>query len=188
MIPATAATATATPKVIKDIKKILKLNDSSTRMIISTFNRPNIYYEVRYKSNLDQKVASGALFDLMNFIKDQHAKHPQSECSGIVYCHKKSDCGVVADQISRKSGIEAIPYHAGLGDKARLQAQNDWMTGKVKIAVATVAVRRRASEAKRTGCEHEKEERSGEYCCYASFFVSVGSVRRCSFPLSFLSI
>ena len=75
----------------------------------------------------------------MNFIKEQHEAHSKEEISGIVYCHKKSDCTLVASQISRQTGIEAIPYHAGLGDKARKEAQNNWMNGTVKIAVATVA-------------------------------------------------
>ena len=70
-VQVTAATATATPKVLRDIKNILKLSDKSTKLIVSTFNRPNLFYEVRYKSHLDQKKVGGSLFYLMEFIKSQ---------------------------------------------------------------------------------------------------------------------
>mmetsp|Transcript_4504 Transcript_4504/g.5212 ORF Transcript_4504/g.5212 Transcript_4504/m.5212 type:complete len:602 (-) Transcript_4504:46-1851(-) len=140
-IPCMACTATATPKVISDIREVLLLNKEDVPCNISSFNRPNISYEVRYKDSLDAMRPGGAIGDLIQLIKVQHeqATKESTPCSGIVYVHRRQDTSYIAEQISMAAGIKAAPYHAGLKNSERNAVQKNWTDGKIKIAVATVA-------------------------------------------------
>lgn len=140
-----ALTATATPKVIKDITNELSLQ--SCPLHIGSFDRPNIFYKVKYKDSLDNP-----LEELVKYVKGRHApskttstesngngKHKVTEeCSGIVYVHKREDTYMIARAIS-KAGISASPYHAGLKKADRATVQEGWSSGKILVAVATVA-------------------------------------------------
>ena len=137
-LPIMACTATATPKVIQDIRETLRLPEDQVPCHLSSFNRPNISYQVRFKDSLNAMRPGGAIADLVALIKE---KHGQSllPCSGIVYVHKRDDTSYIAKQISSSTNIPAAAYHAGLKDAERTQVQQDWTTGKIKVAVATVA-------------------------------------------------
>lgn len=138
-IPCIACTATATPKVIKDIQTILKLSDA--RCHVGSFNRPNISYEVRYKDVLDTLTFDGANGDLMRFIKKQHQDHAEcgTPCSGIIYVHKREETSQLALSIRKQTGIAAAGYHGGLKDAERSRIQAEWTNGVIPIAIATVA-------------------------------------------------
>ena len=140
-----ALTATATPKVIKDITNELSLQNCPLHK--GSFDRPNIFYKVKYKDSLDNP-----LEELIKYVKCRHAsnnkqkskenkntnKEEAEECSGIVYVHKREDTYMIARAIS-KAGITASPYHAGLKKVDRATVQEGWSSGKIKVAVATVA-------------------------------------------------
>ena len=79
---------------------------------------------------------SGSVQDLVDFVKSQHAS---STGSGVVYVHKRKDCALLAATITSYAKVEAVAYHAGLKNEERQQAQEKWMKGTVKVAVATVA-------------------------------------------------
>jgi RecQ family ATP-dependent DNA helicase len=138
-VPCIALTATATARVIDDIRTTLKLEKAETH--ISSFDRPNIFYKVRYRDSLDAMKPGGALADLVKFLKRRHerAKREGVPCSGIVYVHKRSDTALLAKVISNGAGVRAEPYHAGLKSAQRDRVQQDWTSGKVSVAVATVA-------------------------------------------------
>eukprot|EP00551_Chaetoceros_affinis_P012543 CAMPEP_0203681344 /NCGR_PEP_ID=MMETSP0090-20130426/42462_1 /ASSEMBLY_ACC=CAM_ASM_001088 /TAXON_ID=426623 /ORGANISM="Chaetoceros affinis, Strain CCMP159" /LENGTH=148 /DNA_ID=CAMNT_0050549795 /DNA_START=179 /DNA_END=622 /DNA_ORIENTATION=+ len=104
---------------------------------MSTFNRPNVQYEIRYKDSMGE---SSALEDLVKVVQEEHsqAARKNAMCSGIVYVHKRDDTTLIASEIA-KVGITAAPYHAGLKDKERKEIQQKWTDGHVKVAVATVA-------------------------------------------------
>lgn len=140
-VPCMACTATATPKVILDIRKTLLLTEEEVPCNMSSFNRPNISYEVRYKDSLDAMKPGGALSDLISLIRQQHQKasNEKSFCSGIVYVHKRQDTSFIANHITSTTGIQAASYHAGLKDSDRKTIQENWTAGKIKVAVATVA-------------------------------------------------
>lgn len=124
-VPVLALTATAAKKVQDDVVKSLGLHQP--RILVSSFNRPNIYYEVRYKNLL--KDAYKDLRYLLSSAPD--------ECA-IVYCHSKVDCDDIGARLSR-DGLACRVYHGGLGARVRDQAQHEWQSGKVGIVVATVA-------------------------------------------------
>lgn len=138
-VPCIACTATATPKVIQDIRNVLLLQNAPCHL--SSFNRVNISYQVRFKDSLDNMTDHGAVGDLLLFIQQQHKHHlaMSTSCSGIVYCHRRQDTESIAQQITKRTGIKAASYHAGLKDAERSQVQSDWTDGKIQIAVATVA-------------------------------------------------
>ena len=138
-VPCIACTATATPKVIQDIRNVLLLQNAPCHM--SSFNRVNISYQVRFKDSFDNMTDHGAVGDLLLFIQQQHKHHltMSTPCSGIVYCHRRQDTESIAQQITKRTGIKAASYHAGLKDAERSQVQSDWTDGKIHIAVATVA-------------------------------------------------
>jgi superfamily II DNA helicase RecQ len=215
-VPVMACTATATPKVIQDIRACLRMTCETTYPCLKgTFNRPNITYVIKYKDTLDamsnmnmnikgvtasagagkygpaatttnakggfqsaallqksqskvtagsrsvpvpsssqSKLSSknaprknaasfggGSLGDMLSVIHEQHSKAiaRKEPCSGIIYVHKRTDTKHLALQITRQTGVKAKPYHAGLKDEVRKQTQADWTSGKVPIAVATVA-------------------------------------------------
>jgi RecQ family ATP-dependent DNA helicase len=138
-VPCMACTATATPKVIEDIKQTLKLQNSPLH--VGSFNRPNIYYKVRYKDLLDDASPAGAMGDLIQFIQERHkrCKEKKVPCSGIIYVHKREDTTQLALAIRKRTGIAAAGYHGGLKHEERAQVQKDWTCGKIPIAIATVA-------------------------------------------------
>lgn len=121
--PIIALTATATAKVRLDIKKNLGIQDA--REFKSSFNRPNLYYEVRPKTrNVDK--------DIIKFISARPRK------SGIIYCLSRKEVERLA-QVLIANGIKAAPYHAGLDAAERSRTQDDFLMEKIKVIVATIA-------------------------------------------------
>ena len=121
--PIIALTATATHKVRDDIKKSLGILDA--REFCSSFNRPNLYYEVRPKTkNVDS--------DIVRFIKTQEGK------SGIIYCLSRKKVEELAE-VLRANEIRAAAYHAGMDSAVRSQTQDDFIMERVDVIVATIA-------------------------------------------------
>lgn len=126
-IPVMALTATATERVRRDIIHNLKITGCS--YFQSSFNRPNLYYEVRSKSADDKTIE-----DISSFIKENYPKK-----SGIIYCTTQKEVEKVAGILSKTHGLSADAYHASLPEKKRKQVQEDWMIDEVLIVVATIA-------------------------------------------------
>ncbi len=124
-IPVIALTATATPKVQSDIVKNLGLRDP--QIFISSFNRPNLYYEIQPKINLEQTNKS-----IVRFIQ-QH-KHK----SGIIYTLNRKTTEELAKMLMA-NGIKAVAYHAGLDSKLRSERQDQFLNEDVDVIVATIA-------------------------------------------------
>lgn len=122
-IPIIALTATATPKVQEDIMKNLRI--SKAQVFKASFNRPNLYYEVRIKTN---QVDS----DIIRFVKQNSGK------SGIIYCLSRKRVEELA-QTLQVNGINALPYHAGLDAKSRVSHQDQFLKDDCDIIVATIA-------------------------------------------------
>ncbi len=122
-IPIVALTATATPKVQEDILKNLGILEAN--VFKSSFNRPNLYYEVRPKTkNVDA--------DIIRFVKQNSKK------SGIIYCLSRKKVEDLA-QTLQVNGISAVPYHAGLDAKTRAKHQDMFLMEEVDVVVATIA-------------------------------------------------
>ncbi|MDO7172695.1 RecQ family ATP-dependent DNA helicase [Mariniflexile sp. AS56] len=122
-IPIIGLTATATPKVQEDIIKNLGINGAKT--FKASFNRPNLYYEVRPKTkNVDA--------DIIRFVKQNDGK------SGIVYCLSRKRVEELA-QVLQVNGVKAVPYHAGLDAKSRSNYQDQFLMEDVDVVVATIA-------------------------------------------------
>jgi len=122
-IPIVALTATATPKVQEDILKNLGMLEAN--VFKSSFNRPNLYYEVRPKTkNVDA--------DIIRFVKQNPKK------SGIIYCLSRKKVEDLA-QTLQVNGISAVPYHAGLDAKTRAKHQDMFLMEEVDVVVATIA-------------------------------------------------
>ncbi len=122
-IPVIGLTATATPKVQEDILKNLDMTDANT--FKASFNRPNLYYEVRPKTkNIES--------DIIRFIKQHKGK------SGIIYCLSRKKVEEIA-QVLQVNGISAVPYHAGLDAKTRAKHQDMFLMEDVEVVVATIA-------------------------------------------------
>ena len=121
--PIIALTATATDKVRTDIKKNLGILDAAE--FKSSFNRPNLYYEVRPKTKDVDK-------DIIKFIKQHSGK------SGIIYCLSRKKVEELAE-ILRANDIKAQAYHAGLDSALRSQTQDDFLMEKIDVIVATIA-------------------------------------------------
>lgn len=140
-VPFIVCTATATAKVIEDIRSVLLLKRGEVPLHLTSFNRPNISYEVRYKQSLDAMNVNGAMVDLVDLVKEQHAVAAKDSrpCSGIIYVHKRQDCEALAKEITKKVGIRAAAYHGGLKDFQRSQVQRQWTCGEIQLAVATIA-------------------------------------------------
>ncbi|MDT0557377.1 RecQ family ATP-dependent DNA helicase [Ichthyenterobacterium sp. W332] len=116
-------TATATPKVQEDILKSLGMSDATTYK--ASFNRPNLYYEVRPKTkNVDA--------DIIRFVKQNDGK------SGIVYCLSRKRVEELA-QVLQVNGVKAVPYHAGLDAKTRVKHQDMFLMEDADVVVATIA-------------------------------------------------
>ena len=121
--PVIALTATATDKVRTDIKKSLGIVNATE--FKSSFNRPNLYYEVRQKTKEIDK-------DIVRFIKQHSGK------SGIIYCLSRKKVEDLAD-VLRANDIKAAAYHAGLDSATRSQTQDDFLMEKIDVIVATIA-------------------------------------------------
>ena len=122
-IPIIGLTATATPKVQEDILKNLDMPNANT--FKASFNRPNLYYEVRPKT----KNIEG---DIIRFIKQHKGK------SGVIYCLSRKKVEEIA-QVLQVNGISAVPYHAGLDAKTRAKHQDMFLMEDVDVVVATIA-------------------------------------------------
>ena len=121
--PVIGLTATATPKVQEDILKNLEMTDANT--FKASFNRPNLFYEVRTKTkNIES--------DIIRFIKQNKGK------SGIIYCLSRKKVESIA-QVLQVNGISAVPYHAGLDAKTRAKHQDMFLMEDVEVVVATIA-------------------------------------------------
>lgn len=118
-----ALTATATPKVQHDIQKSLGMKDA--KIFKSSFNRSNLYYEVKPKTKDVDK-------DLIKFIRANHGK------SGIIYCLSRKQVEDLAETLNL-NGIKARPYHAGMDATIRSANQDDFLLEKVDVIVATIA-------------------------------------------------
>ena len=121
--PIIALTATATPKVQHDIQKNLGMTDAT--VFKSSFNRANLYYEVRPKTNDVDK-------DIIKFIRAHEGK------SGIIYCLSRKKVEKLAETLC-VNGIKALPYHAGMDPATRSQNQDDFLMERVDVIVATIA-------------------------------------------------
>ena len=121
-VPVIALTATATPKVQDDIQKTLGM--SNALVFKESFNRPNLFYEVRPKVNIDKEI--------VKFINQHRGK------SGIVYCLSRRKVEEFA-QLLQVNGINALPYHAGLDQKTRVMNQDKFLMEEADVIVATIA-------------------------------------------------
>jgi ATP-dependent DNA helicase RecQ len=124
-VPVIALTATATPKVQSDIIQNLHLNDPA--IFISSFNRPNLYYEIQPKIKKDQTIKN-----IVRFIVQMKGK------SGIIYTLNRKTTEELADMLMA-NGIKAVAYHAGLDSKLRAERQDLFLTEEVQVIVATIA-------------------------------------------------
>ncbi len=122
-VPVIALTATATPKVQADIQKNLAMDNA--KVFISSFNRANLYYEIREKTKDVDK-------EIVKFIKDHPGK------SGIVYCLSRKKVEEFASFL-QVNKIRALPYHAGLDSKTRVENQDAFLMEKAEVIVATIA-------------------------------------------------
>jgi len=121
-VPIIALTATATPKVQEDIMKNLDIQDAAVYK--SSFNRPNLYYEVRSKHN--------SVKEIIKFIRENKGK------SGIVYCLSRKKVEELAETL-QVNGIKALPYHAGMDKPTRDQTQDRFLMEDIDVMVATIA-------------------------------------------------
>jgi len=122
-VPVICLTATATEKVQEDILKTLGITDANR--FKASFNRPNLFYEVRPKTKEVEK-------DIIRFVKQREGK------SGIIYCLSRKKVEEVA-QILQVNGIKAVPYHAGLDAKTRVKHQDMFLMEDCDVVVATIA-------------------------------------------------
>ncbi|MFD1316420.1 RecQ family ATP-dependent DNA helicase [Namhaeicola litoreus] len=122
-LPIIGLTATATEKVQEDILKNLGISDART--FKASFNRPNLFYEVRPKTNDVEK-------DIIRFVRNYKGK------SGVIYCLSRKKVEDIA-QVLQVNGIKSIPYHAGLDAKTRAKHQDMFLMEDVDVVVATIA-------------------------------------------------
>ena len=122
-LPIIGLTATATEKVQEDILKNLGISDAKT--FKASFNRPNLFYEVRPKTNDVEK-------DIIRFVRNYKGK------SGVIYCLSRKKVEEIA-QVLQVNGIKSIPYHAGLDAKTRAKHQDMFLMEDVDVVVATIA-------------------------------------------------
>ncbi len=122
LAPLIALTATATPKVQHDIQKNLGMLEAN--VFKSSFNRPNLFYEVRPKSNTSKEI--------IKFIKNNSGK------SGIIYCLSRKKVEQLAE-VLKVNGIKALPYHAGMDSATRTSTQDKFLMEEIDVIVATIA-------------------------------------------------
>ncbi len=120
--PIIALTATATPKVQHDIQKNLGILDAD--VFKSSFNRPNLYYEVKSKQDVTKEI--------IKYIKNNNGK------SGIIYCLSRKKVEEIAEAL-KVNGIKALPYHAGMDSATRTANQDKFLMEEADIIVATIA-------------------------------------------------
>jgi hypothetical protein len=120
-----ALTATANGKVVQDIIQRLGMRDCVK--LIQSFNRPNLYYEVR------EKKGKKLLEDIKTYIQSRHA----GEC-GIIYCLSRNKCEEVATELRESYALKAKHYHAQMSTGDKVRTQQDWQSGVIHIIVATV--------------------------------------------------
>lgn len=120
--PIITLTATATPKVQSDIQKNLCMTDA--RVFKSSFNRPNLYYEMRDKANVKK--------EMIHFIRNNAGK------SGIIYCLSRKKVEEIAEFLNI-NGIKALPYHAGMDAATRAKNQDMFLMEEIDVIVATIA-------------------------------------------------
>ncbi len=121
-VPVMALTATATPKVQQDIQKNLGMMTAT--LYKSSFNRDNLYYDVRPKQNVNKEI--------IKYVKQNAGK------SGIIYCLSRKKVEEIAEAL-RVNGIKAAPYHAGLDAKERAKTQDQFLMEELNVIVATIA-------------------------------------------------
>ena len=121
-LPIIALTATATPKVQHDIIRNLQMEDAD--VFKSSFNRINLYYEVRPKKDIKRQI--------IKFLRENQGK------SGIIYCLSRKKVEEIAELL-KVNGIKAAPYHAGMDGSARIKNQDDFLNEEVDVIVATIA-------------------------------------------------
>ena len=121
-VPVIALTATATPKVQQDIQKNLGMLDAD--LYKSSFNRDNLYYDIRAKQNVNKEI--------IKYVKNNSGK------SGIIYCLSRKKVEEVANEL-KANGIKAAPYHAGLDSKERGLTQDMFLMEDLHVIVATIA-------------------------------------------------
>jgi ATP-dependent DNA helicase RecQ len=121
-VPIIALTATATPKVQQDIQKNLNMVDA--KVFKASFNRDNLYYEVRPKREIEK--------DIIRYIRTQQGK------SGIIYCLSRKKVEQIAELL-RVNGINALAYHAGMDAATRARHQDMFLMEEVDVIVATIA-------------------------------------------------
>ncbi|MCC6691730.1 MAG: DNA helicase RecQ [Bacteroidia bacterium] len=121
-VPIIALTATATPKVQQDIQKNLGMQNA--KVFKSSFNRANLYYEVRSKNNVVKEI--------IKYVKSQPGK------SGIIYCLSRKKVEELAE-VLKVNGIKALPYHAGLDASTRARTQDQFLMEDIDVIVATIA-------------------------------------------------
>ncbi|MGO1672025.1 MAG: DNA helicase RecQ [Sphingobacterium sp.] len=121
-IPIIALTATATPKVQSDIRKNLQMTEAT--LFKSSFNRTNLYYEVRPKLDVIKQI--------VRFIKTNNGK------AGIIYCLSRKKVEEISEVLSI-NGIKSLPYHAGLDPKTRADTQDKFLMEDIDVIVATIA-------------------------------------------------
>lgn len=121
-VPVMALTATATPKVQQDIQKNLGMMGAS--LFKSSFNRDNLYYDVRAKQNV--------IKEIIKYVKQNSGK------SGIIYCLSRKKVEEIAEAL-KVNGIKAAPYHAGLDAKERAKTQDEFLMEELNVIVATIA-------------------------------------------------
>ena len=124
-IPIMALTATATERVKQDIINNLSMFNPLT--FKSSFNRPNIIYEIRRKTK-------GFFNDIVKFIKEKY-----NDSTGIIYCLARKDCEKIANKLVTEYGINAAYYHGNMSNEDRYKVQQRWLTDDIKIIVATIA-------------------------------------------------
>jgi ATP-dependent DNA helicase RecQ len=122
-VPAIALTATATPKVQQDIQKNLGMMNA--QVFVASFNRPNLYYEVRPKTKDVNR-------EIIKFVKSHMGK------SGIIYCMSRKKVEEIAELL-QVNGIRALPYHAGMDANTRSENQDKFLMEEVDVIVATIA-------------------------------------------------
>ncbi len=122
-VPIIGLTATATEKVEEDILKTLKMVDANT--FKASFNRPNLFYEVKPKTKEIEK-------DIIRFVRKYSGK------SGIIYCLSRKKVEEIAEVLV-VNGIKAVPYHAGLDAKTRIKNQDMFLMEDIDVVVATIA-------------------------------------------------
>lgn len=123
-VPIIALTATATSQVRMDICKLLGMR--SPEVFLTSFNRPNLTYEVRGKTKKTTE-------EIANFIKGKGKK------SGLIYCISRKDCESLAKVLTENFAIEAGFYHADLPNEKRSEIQQKWMKGEIQVLIATIA-------------------------------------------------